>query len=122
MNNAGFGNDPTNWFAVGTSAGRANLPNTAPQVSIQSPADGAEIQGTNVTVSVVASDPGGAVAQVQLWANGSLLGQWAAASSNFVWTGVSSGTYTLQARVTDNLGAVSLSSNVTITVVARRRW
>lgn len=118
VNNAGFGNDPTNWFAVGTSAGRANLPNTAPQVSIQSPADGAEIQGTNVTVSVVASDPGGAVAQVQLWANGSLLGQWAAASSNFVWTGVSSGTYTLQARVTDNLGAVSLSSNVTITVVA----
>ncbi len=118
VNNAGFGNDPTNWFAAGTSAGRITVANVAPVVSILSPAQGDVVSSTNVIVSVLASDAGGAVSLVQLLANDSQIGQWTSTSSNFVWTGVSSGTQKLQARVTDNLGAVGASSNVTITVVA----
>lgn len=117
-NNAGFGNDPTNWFAAGTSVGRATVANTAPVVSILSPNAGAVINTTNIVVSVSASDPGGSVALVQLFANGSLLGQWTTASSNFVWSGMSSGNYALQARVVDNLGAIGVSTNVNATVVA----
>lgn len=118
VNNAGFGNDPTNWFAAGTSVGRATVPNVAPVVSILSPATGSVISSSNVLVSVAASDAGGAVAQVQLLANDVVIGQWTSSSTNFNWMGVSSGTYQLRARATDNLGAIGVSSNVTLTVVA----
>lgn len=118
VSNAGFGNDPTNWVAAGTTAGRATVANVAPVVTIQSPTHGEFISSSNVTISVLASDADGTLGLVQLFANDSLLGQWTAAASNFVWAGVSSGTHVLRARVTDNLGAVGVSTNVTITVVA----
>jgi len=118
VNQAGFGNDPTNWFAAGVTAGRATVPNVAPVVSILSPAFGDVINGSNVIVSVLANDPNGSVMLVQLLANEVVIGQWPAASTNFNWTGISSGTYQLQARVTDNLGAVGISTNVMITVIA----
>jgi len=118
VNHSGFGNDPTNWFAAGISAGRATVPNVAPTVSILAPASGAVINNSNVMVSVTANDPGGSVALVQLFANDVAIGQWSATTTNFNWTGISSGTYQLHARATDHLGAIGVSTNVTITIVA----
>lgn len=118
VNNAGFGNDPTNWFAAGITAGRATIPNLAPTATILSPASGALTGVSNVTVSVQASDADGAVALVQLLVNGSVLKQWSGAVSDFVWTNVSSGAYVLQVRVTDNLGAVGVSAKVRLTILA----
>ncbi|HEX5219577.1 MAG TPA: lamin tail domain-containing protein [Verrucomicrobiae bacterium] len=118
VNHAGFGNDPTNWFAAGITAGRATLPNVAPAVLILSPASGQVINGSNLLVSVTADDPDGSVTLVELFANDALIGQWSATTTNFNWMGVSSGTYELRARAVDNLGAVSVSTNVSITMLA----
>jgi hypothetical protein len=118
MSNTGFGNDPTNWFAAGTTVGRANLANVAPVVSILSPASGSIITASNIAVSVQASDADGTLARVELLADDAVIGQWTDAATNFVWLEVSSGTHTLRARVTDDLGAVGMSTNVLITVFA----
>jgi len=118
VNFGSFGNDPTNWFAAGVTVGRATVANTAPTVTILSPVHGDVISSSNLTISVVASDPDGVVTLVQLLESDLVIGQWTATSSNFVWANVASGTHTLSARVTDNLGAVAISSNVTITVIA----
>ena len=117
FNNSGFGNDPTNWFAAGTTAGRATVLNTPPSVAIASPADGASLASSNLTITVSANDSDGAVALVELFADGAKLSQWTAPSSNHVWLGASAGPHVFQARVTDNLGAVALSANVRVTVV-----
>jgi hypothetical protein len=117
LSNAGFGDDPTNWFAAGVTAGRATVPNLAPVVSITSPTNGATVASTNVAVSVVASDSDGSVALVQLFADNSEIARWNGASSNYLWTGASAGTHTLKARAMDNLGGIAESTVVTIGVV-----
>jgi len=118
VSNSGFGNDPVNWFAAGTTAGRATTLNSAPTTSILSPASGSLTGVSNITVSVQASDSDGLITQVQLLANDAIIGQWSGTLSNFVWVNVPSGVYTLQARVTDNLGAIGISTNVHLTVLA----
>ncbi len=109
----GFGNDPTNWFAAGQSAGRATVPDIAPTVSITSPTNGAPLVSSNgVTISVVAGDPDGSLALVQLFADGIELARWTATSSNYLWSSAPSGFHELKARATDNLGAISESAAV----------
>ncbi|HEU5125134.1 MAG TPA: lamin tail domain-containing protein, partial [Verrucomicrobiae bacterium] len=118
ISNSAYGNEPTNWFAAGVTAGRANVFNLAPNVSILSPADGATITSTNgFTVSVSANDPGGAVALVQLFGDGVELARWSATSSNYVWSSASSGIHQLQVRVTDNLGGITESPSVSVTLL-----
>ncbi len=118
VSNSGFGNDPTNWFAAGITAGRTTVPNLAPTVAITSPTNGATAFATNgVTISVVAADAGGSLALVKFLANGNLLGQWTATASNYFWANPPGGFHQLQAIATDNLGAIAVSSNITIYVV-----
>lgn len=114
---AGFGNDPTNWFAAGTSVGRATVANLAPSVAIVAPVPGAVLTASNVTISVVAADPGGAISLVELFADDVKLAQWAAATSNYVWTTVTTGTHSVWARATDNLGAITVTTNLHFTIV-----
>ncbi len=116
-NNSGFGNDPTNWFAAGTTVGRAPVLNSAPTVTITAPANGASLVLPNVTIAISANDSDGAVALVELFAADVLLSQWTATASNYLWSGAAAGTYTLHARVTDNLGAVAISDSVLVTVL-----
>ncbi len=116
--NTGYGNDPTNWFAAGITAGRATIPNTAPTVVIVSPNNGAISGSTNgVIVSVSASDSDGSIALVQLFGDGYELARWTAGSSNYLWAAASAGVHQLKARVTDNLGAVAESTVVSVTIV-----
>jgi hypothetical protein len=115
----GFGNDPTNWFASGPTAGRASVLNVLPTVAINSPTNGAVITpGSGTAISVSASDSDGSIALVQLFADGVELARWTAGSSNYLWTTAPGGTHILKARVTDNLGAVVETPPVTITVLA----
>jgi hypothetical protein len=118
ISNSGYGNEPTNWFAAGVTAGRANVLNAAPGVSILSPLDGAVVNSTNgFTVSVSASDNDGAVALVQLFGDGVELARWSATSSNYVWSSASSGVHQLQARVTDNLGGITESPLISVALL-----
>jgi CotH protein/lamin tail-like protein/Big-like domain-containing protein/thrombospondin type 3 repeat protein/immunoglobulin I-set domain protein len=114
-----YGNDPANWFAAGISAGRATVPDAAPAVSIASPTNGAPVISTNgVTISVVAGDSDGSISSVKLLADGGILGQWSATVSNYFWSGPPAGSHELQAIATDNLGAITVSTSITIQVTA----
>jgi len=112
VDNFGFGNDPTNWFAAGVTAGRATLPNQPPVATITAPGSGALVGVSNLLVLVQASDPDGSVASVELLVNGAVISQRTNAPFEFNWTNLASGNYTLQARVTDDLGAIRLSPAV----------
>jgi chitinase len=86
-------------------------------VSLTAPADGATFQTSDsITISANATDDS-AVAQVEFFANGVSLGVDTTAPYS-VSTTLSAGTYSLTATATDNVGASTTSSPVSITVNA----
>jgi subtilisin family serine protease len=91
--------------------------NARPTVSLTSPASGAT--GTapaTFTVSADAADADGTIAQVAFYAGATLIGTDATAPYSLTWSGVAAGTYTLTAVATDNAGAATTSSGVTVGV------
>ncbi|MBI5689643.1 MAG: PD40 domain-containing protein [Verrucomicrobia bacterium] len=92
----------------------------SPTVSIASPANGSTVNVTVAqTITATAADADGTVASVQFYVNGAALG---AADTTFPytasWTPVTTGTYTLLAVATDNLGNQTTSAASVITVTA----
>jgi hypothetical protein len=89
----------------------------SPTVSIASPAAGTVNVNTPQTVTATAADSDGTVASVQFSVNGVALGG-AITSFPFstTWTPTTSGTYTLLAVATDNLGNQTTSASVSMTV------
>jgi hypothetical protein len=69
-----------------------------------------------VTISATATDADGSVSRVDFLANGALIGSTASAPYATTWSPLRGGTFTLVARATDNSGAATASSGVTITV------
>jgi GH35 family endo-1,4-beta-xylanase len=105
----------------------ANGQNTPPSCVITFPHCNAYFtQGTDVTIRVYASDMGGTsvsgtVSKVEFFSDDVKLGETNTQTSNtysFLWTGVPSGTYRITTKATDNLGAVSTSAGVILTVGA----
>ena len=95
--------------------------NTAPIVSITSPANGAIFSWKpTISITATASDPGGSVTRVEFRNGATLLGQDTSAPYAFTWKNVPPGSHTLTARATDNAGAVTTSSPVGITVRPKR--
>jgi plastocyanin len=95
-----------------------NAPNAAPTVAISSPADGHVLVGAqDVTITAMASDSDGSVAQVEFFDGGTSLGI-DSASPFSITRNLAVGTHTLTARATDNLGASATSNPVTVTVRA----
>ena len=95
--------------------------NTPPTVSLTSPTDGAIFPWKpTITITATASDPGGAVTRVEFRDGTTVLGQDATAPYSLTWRNVSPGTHVLTARATDNAGAVTTTSAVTITVQRKR--
>ena len=95
--------------------------NTAPIVSITSPANGAIFSWKpTITITATASDPGGSVTRVEFRNGTTVLGQDTSAPYAFTWRNVPPGSHTLTARATDNAGAVTTSSPVGITVRPKR--
>ncbi|CAH0316712.1 Chitodextrinase [Pedobacter sp. Bi27] len=86
----------------------------APTVSITAPVNNA-IFAANSNITINASTTG-TVVKVEFYKGSTLLGQSTTAPYNMVWNNVSSGTYTLTAKATDNLGRMATSSPVTVTV------
>ncbi len=92
--------------------------NDPPAVSITSPANGSTFtEGDNVSITATASDPDGSVASVAFRVNGTLVSTDNSAPYSYTLTNVSTGNYDLTAVATDNEGAQTTSSVVTITVV-----
>ena len=95
--------------------------NQAPTVMLTAPSGGSSfVQGTQVTVSASAADSDGTISKVEFFDGGSLIGQDTSPPYSTPWdtSGVSIGNHTLTARATDNGGATTTSSPVTVTITA----
>ncbi len=93
-----------------------SLDNTAPTVSIGSPASGASVSGS-VSVAVNAAD-NVAVTRVELWVDGALLAIDTTASGSFAWDSTTkpNGTHSLLAKAYDAAGNVASSTSISVTV------
>ena len=90
-----------------------------PTVAITSPTNGAAFApSVNINVTTNASDSDGTVTRVDFYAGSSLIGTATSAPWATTWTNVPAGTYSLTAVATDNGGAVTTSSPVSITVAS----
>lgn len=92
----------------------ANVP---PTVSITSPANNATFDApTNMTVAASAADSDGSVVQVEFFAGTTSLGVVSSSPYTVTWNNVPLGPHALTARATDNDGAITSSTAVSITV------
>jgi beta-glucanase (GH16 family) len=90
-------------------------PNTPPSVSITNPANGSSYEeGTSISVTASASDSDGSIASVEFFANGNSIGVDNTSPYAVTWT-VLAGTTTLTAVATDDKGAATTSSPVSVT-------
>jgi Domain of unknown function (DUF1929)/Bacterial Ig domain len=96
-------------------------PNQPPSVSLTSPSNGASFsQPAKVDLAATAADPDGRVASVSFYDGSKLIAQDTTAPYSYRWNVSTVGSHVLTARATDNLGATSTSSPVTITVSKKR--
>src|SRR3954464_4927731 len=93
-------------------------PNAPPTVSLTSPAAGATFTApATIGLAASASDDG-TIAKVQFFAGATPLGTVTTAPYQLTWSNVPAGTYSLTAVATDDAGATTTSSAVSITVNA----
>jgi hypothetical protein len=91
--------------------------NTAPAVSLLTPANGASYTGpASVALSASASDSDGSISKVDYYAGTNLIGTATTTPYNVTWSSVGVGSYTLTVVATDNQGLTNVSSAVQITV------
>jgi hypothetical protein len=113
---AGYGNEPTNWFAAGFSPGAANFTNQPPWVTLSSPAGGSVfVVPGNIALAATTGDADGAVVQVEFFADGFKVGERTNAPYQMVWTNVAVGTHVLSVGARDDSGNYALSAPVSIT-------
>jgi hypothetical protein len=112
-----FGNDPTNWAAVGVTTGQGNAIGASPVISMNAPANGATfLRSAGLTLSATATDPDGAVARVEFYADATLLGAVTVPPYRLEWSDPPYGSHNIKAVAVDNQGAVAISTAVRILV------
>jgi hypothetical protein len=107
------------WFNINYVAftTTTTTPNVPPTVSITGPASNTSFTApASVTITANAADVDGTVSNVQFYNGTTLLGSDATVPYSFTWTNVAAGTYTITAKATDNKGATSTSSAITVVV------
>ncbi|KAA5548767.1 Ig-like domain-containing protein [Adhaeribacter rhizoryzae] len=93
------------------------LINTAPTVSIASPTSTNSFKapaGINITAN--ASDANGSISKVEYFYGTTKLGESTTAPYTFNWSNVTTGTYEITAKATDNAGTSTTSAPVKVTV------
>jgi hypothetical protein len=111
---SGTNTNPTSFTLNGTLCTGANPP---PTIAITSPTNGQHFPaGSSVTVNATASDTApGTVTKVDFFRNGMLVGTDTTSPYSFTNPALPAGSYTLQARATDNGGATA-TAEVSIVV------
>jgi Galactose oxidase-like, Early set domain/Bacterial Ig domain len=95
--------------------------NQPPTVSLTSPANGARFTSpAKMTLAATATDADGTVTRVEFFNGTTKVGEDTTAPFSTGWNVGAAGTYTLTARATDNAGATTTSSPVTVTVTKKR--
>jgi hypothetical protein len=74
------------------------------------------VEPATITLTAKASDPDGVVTAVEFYQGDTLLANVTAGPYTFVWAEVVSGTYTITAKVYDDIGASTTSDPLTIVV------
>jgi len=101
-----------------TTAGTAPG-NTPPAVSITAPANGASYTApASIAIAASASDSDGTIARVDFYQGSTLIGSDTTSPYGITWSNVPAGSYSLTAVATDNGGAATTSSAVSVTVTA----
>ncbi|PSL44911.1 chitinase [Chitinophaga niastensis] len=91
--------------------------NKPPVVNITAPANNASYTApATITIQAAASDTDGVVTRVQFYNGSTLLAADSTAPYSFTWNGVAAGTYSLTAVATDDKGASTTSSVITVKV------
>ena len=92
--------------------------NAQPTVAITAPATGEELNaGTVITIEADAEDTDGTITKVEFFNGTEKLGEDTTAPYSFDWENTTLGQYELTAKATDNEGAETISSIVSITVI-----
>ena len=105
----------TTYTATFTDTGPVN--NQAPTVSWTAPANGATgTVGTAITLSATAADSDGSVTKVEFFDDAISLGEDAASPYEWPWTPTTTGAHILTARATDDIGAVTTSAAIGVTI------
>jgi predicted metal-dependent phosphoesterase TrpH len=92
--------------------------NVSPTINLTAPANNSTYEEpASVTISADASDTDGSVTKVEFFQGLTWLGEDTSSPYSFTWSGVTAGNYMISARATDNLGAVTVSTAVSVAVV-----
>jgi regulation of enolase protein 1 (concanavalin A-like superfamily) len=109
---------PSSWQDAVLTLTRGNG-NRSPSVTLTSPVNATKLAPpATITLSADASDSDGAVAKVEFFQGTTKLGEDTTAPYSFTWTNVAAGSYSLTAKATDNLGATTTATAVTVSVAA----
>jgi len=108
--------------ALGVVVGSAPVtvsvnPNAPPAVNL-SASNSTFYAPASITLTATATDNDGSIAKVDFYNGATLIGTATAAPFTFNWTNVPVGSYSLTARATDNLGLITTSNAVGVTVLA----
>ena len=92
--------------------------NNSPTVTLTDPQSSTTFtSGSTIVIDASATDSDGIVSKVDFYQGTSLLGTDTSSPYSFAWNNVAAGTYSLTARATDDSGAFSTSSAVTVNVL-----
>ncbi len=102
-----------------TSAAVSLLIDAPPTISLSVPSTGL-VAPASLTLTANAGDVDGQVVKVEFYNGSTLLGSASQAPFTTVWNGVAAGTYSLTAKATDDKGATTTSSPVSVTIAANQ--
>jgi hypothetical protein len=100
---------------IGNTGAISNAP---PTVAVVNPANNSSFtEPADITITAAASDPDSAIDKVEFFRNGNIkIGESLSAPYTILWSGVTSGAYTIRAVATDIFGATGTSAVVNVSV------
>ena len=102
---------------TGTITVTGNASNQSPSISLTSPINNQSYTSPAiVNLAASASDSDGSITKVDFYNGSTLIGSDNSSPYSYTWSNVVANTYTITAKATDDKGAVTTSSAITITV------
>jgi len=110
---------PTDFALNGVRCtGSTSTMNLPPTISLVNPSAGQAFAApATITFGATASDPDGRVARVDFLNGSTVIGSATTAPYTFSWPNIAAGNYTVSARATDNSGATTATSSISISVI-----
>ncbi len=110
-------------FEMGTGSNTGPSSNMHPVIMISNPSKGKVFENlTTVTIDAIASDPDGTVTKVEFFNGAVRLVELTTAPYSFIWKDVTSGSYSITAKATDNSNDTTISSPVEFVVGSKVKY